>query len=75
MAEDAWITEKWLAAREGVQVRSTDADAMNANQGFTWISLQGIRELFLKLTGFLEYDLPHPLDLISFSPPPSFLLR
>ena len=56
-----------LAACEGVQVRSTDADAMNSHQSFTWISLHGVRELFAKLTGFIEHDLAHPLDIISFA--------
>jgi hypothetical protein len=31
MTENPWIREKRLSAREGVQVGSTDADAMHAD--------------------------------------------
>jgi hypothetical protein len=67
VAEDPWIGEKRLAAGESVQVGPADADAMNADEGFSWISFHRVGELFLKLSGLLEYDLTHQFDGISFA--------
>jgi hypothetical protein len=67
VAEDPWIGEKRLAAREGVQVGSTNADAMNADEGFSWTSFHRVGELFPKLPGLLKYDLAHKFDSISFA--------
>jgi hypothetical protein len=67
VAEDPRIREKRLAAREGVQVGSTNADAMNADEGFSWTSFHRVGELFPKLPGLLKYDLAHKFDSISFA--------
>jgi hypothetical protein len=67
VAENPRISEKRLAARESVQVGPADADAMNADEGFSRISFHRVGDLFPKLSGLLEYDLAHKLDSISFA--------
>jgi hypothetical protein len=65
MAQDARITKERLMAIEGVQVRATDADAMNADQGL--IGLQGGRFTAgaSEVTGLLQNNLMH----VRCSPP------
>ena len=74
MAQNPRIGEKRLAAREGMQVGSTHANAMNAHKGFARIGFHRRGELFLELPGLFEYDLTHKLDGISLARVPSFLL-
>jgi hypothetical protein len=74
VAENPWVREKRLAAREGVQVGSADADAMNADEGFSWIGFHRSGELFLELPGLLEYYLSHKFDGISKARVSSFLV-
>ena len=59
MAEDAWIGEKRLSARERVQVGAADANAMDANEGLTFARLGGSDVRACEAAWMRERDLFH----------------
>jgi hypothetical protein len=59
MAQNPWIIEKWLPARERMQIGSAHPDAMNPHEGVAGEAWRFGAFLDAESAGLLEYDLKH----------------